>query len=114
MVCGCLPMLQIFGIIFTLIQGKLTTDHNPLAGNLFLCAWIFLGIILTGKQCVCVCGVYMGVTMCSLVHGKSNIRFLMFYHVMFSALIKSELKRHNVNMGADANHLQAVSPSRNV
>ncbi|XP_031607410.2 feline leukemia virus subgroup C receptor-related protein 1 [Oreochromis aureus] len=63
---------QIFGIIFTLIQGKLTTDHNPLAGNLFLCAWIFLGIILT-------------------------------------ALIKSELKRHNVNMGADANHLQALT-----
>uniref|UniRef100_A0A3Q4GRS9 FLVCR choline and heme transporter 1 n=1 Tax=Neolamprologus brichardi TaxID=32507 RepID=A0A3Q4GRS9_NEOBR len=41
---------QIFGIIFTLIQGKLTTDHGPLSGNLFLCAWIFLGIILTGKQ----------------------------------------------------------------
>lgn len=109
MLCGCLPILQIFGIIFTLIQGKLTTDHGPLSGNLFLCAWIFLGIILTGKQCVCV-----RVTMCSLVHGKSNIRFLMFYHVLFSALIKSELKRHNVNMGADSNHLQAVSTSRNV
>ncbi|XP_039873644.1 feline leukemia virus subgroup C receptor-related protein 1 [Simochromis diagramma] len=63
---------QIFGIIFTLIQGKLTTDHGPLSGNLFLCAWIFLGIILT-------------------------------------ALIKSELKRHNVNMGADGNHLQAFT-----
>ncbi|XP_042079981.1 feline leukemia virus subgroup C receptor-related protein 1 [Haplochromis burtoni] len=63
---------QIFGIIFTLIQGKLTTDHGPLSGNLFLCAWIFLGIILT-------------------------------------ALIKSELKRHNVNMGADSNHLQALT-----
>ncbi|XP_008300038.1 choline/ethanolamine transporter FLVCR1 [Stegastes partitus] len=62
---------QIFGIIFTLIQGKLTTDYNPLAGNLFLCAWIFLGILLT-------------------------------------ALIKSELKRHNVNMGAESNHLHAL------
>ncbi|TMS12082.1 Feline leukemia virus subgroup C receptor-related protein 1 [Larimichthys crocea] len=62
---------QIFGIIFTLIQGKLTTDYKPLAGNLFLCAWIFLGIMLT-------------------------------------ALIKSELKRHNVNMGLDSNHLQAI------
>ncbi|MCJ8750062.1 hypothetical protein PDJAM_G00195070 [Pangasius djambal] len=39
---------QLFGIIFTLIQGKLTTDYNPLAGNIFLCAWIFIGIILTG------------------------------------------------------------------
>ncbi|XP_038582466.1 feline leukemia virus subgroup C receptor-related protein 1 [Micropterus salmoides] len=62
---------QIFGIIFTLIQGKLTTDHNPLTGNIFLCVWIFLGILLT-------------------------------------AFIKSELKRHNVNMGADSSHLQAL------
>ncbi|XP_018538466.1 feline leukemia virus subgroup C receptor-related protein 1 [Lates calcarifer] len=62
---------QIFGIIFTLIQGQLTTNYSPLAGNLFLCAWIFLGIVLT-------------------------------------ALIKSELKRHNVNMGADSSHLQAL------
>lgn len=62
---------QIFGSIFTLIQGKLTTDYGPLAGNLFLCAWIFLGVLLT-------------------------------------ALIKSELKRHNINMGADGNHLQAL------
>ncbi|KAM8831499.1 choline/ethanolamine transporter FLVCR1 [Spinachia spinachia] len=38
---------QIFGIIFTLIQGKLITNHNPMVGNLFLCAWIFLGILLT-------------------------------------------------------------------
>ncbi|XP_035000056.1 feline leukemia virus subgroup C receptor-related protein 1 isoform X2 [Hippoglossus stenolepis] len=62
---------QMFGIIFTLIQGKLMTDYNPLAGNLFLCAWIFLGILLT-------------------------------------ALIKSELKRHNVNMGADCRNLQTI------
>ncbi|XP_060102952.1 heme transporter FLVCR1 isoform X2 [Heteronotia binoei] len=39
---------QIFGIIFTLIQGKLTTIYNPRAGNIFLCAWMFMGIILTG------------------------------------------------------------------
>ncbi|KAG7260599.1 hypothetical protein CRUP_013211, partial [Coryphaenoides rupestris] len=51
----------VFGIIFTLIQGQLTTHFNPLVGNLFLCAWIFLGILLT-------------------------------------ALIKSELKRHNINI----------------
>ncbi|XP_077194881.1 choline/ethanolamine transporter FLVCR1 [Paroedura picta] len=38
---------QIFGIIFTLIQGKLTTDYNPRAGNIFLCAWMFIGIFLT-------------------------------------------------------------------
>ncbi|CAB1342901.1 unnamed protein product [Coregonus sp. 'balchen'] len=62
---------QIFGIIFTLIQGRLTTNYNPLVGNLFLCVWIFLGIFLT-------------------------------------ALIKSELKRNNVNMGMDKKALQAV------
>ncbi|XP_067149173.1 heme transporter FLVCR1 isoform X1 [Apteryx mantelli] len=53
---------QIFGIIFTLVQGKLITNYSPRAGNLFLCAWIFVGIILT-------------------------------------ALIKSDLRRHNVNSG---------------
>ncbi|XP_023696718.2 heme transporter FLVCR1 isoform X1 [Paramormyrops kingsleyae] len=63
---------QLFGIIFTLIQGRIMTDHNPLAGNLFLCVWIFVGIILT-------------------------------------ALIKSELKRHNMNSSNDKKILQAVS-----
>ncbi|KAJ8355820.1 hypothetical protein SKAU_G00186140 [Synaphobranchus kaupii] len=63
---------QIFGIIFTLIQGKLTTDYNPLAGNIFLCAWIFAGIILT-------------------------------------ALIKSDLKRHNINMGVESKPLQTIT-----
>nr|XP_015194631.1 PREDICTED: feline leukemia virus subgroup C receptor-related protein 1 isoform X2 [Lepisosteus oculatus] len=62
---------QIFGIIFTLIQGKLTTDYSPLIGNIFLCAWIFIGMILT-------------------------------------ALIKSELKRHNVNIGIGNKSLQSV------
>ncbi|XP_037541893.1 feline leukemia virus subgroup C receptor-related protein 1 [Nematolebias whitei] len=66
---------QIFGSMFTLIQGRLTTDFNPLAGNLFLSAWIFLGVILT-------------------------------------ALIKSELKRHNVNMEANGNNLQALPVDR--
>ncbi|XP_060034392.1 heme transporter FLVCR1 isoform X2 [Erinaceus europaeus] len=41
---------QIFGILFTLAQGKLTSDYSPKAGNLFLCVWMFLGIILTGED----------------------------------------------------------------
>ncbi|XP_005813181.1 feline leukemia virus subgroup C receptor-related protein 1-like [Xiphophorus maculatus] len=61
---------QLFGIIFTLIQGWLTTAFDPLAGNVFLSAWILLGVILT-------------------------------------ALIKSELKRHNVNMATESKALQA-------
>ncbi|NXE47526.1 FLVC1 protein, partial [Casuarius casuarius] len=63
---------QIFGIIFTLVQGKLTTNLSPRAGNLFLCAWMFVGIILT-------------------------------------ALIKSDLRRHNVNSGIMNVHIKAVS-----
>eukprot|EP00062_Callorhinchus_milii_P019238 gi/632973558/ref/XP_007903212.1/ PREDICTED: feline leukemia virus subgroup C receptor-related protein 1-like [Callorhinchus milii] len=39
---------QLFGIVFTLAQGKLKTEFNSLAGNLFVCGWIFVGIILTG------------------------------------------------------------------
>ncbi|XP_069464642.1 choline/ethanolamine transporter FLVCR1 [Ambystoma mexicanum] len=62
---------QIFGILFTLAQGKLTTDYNPLAGNIFLCAWMFAGIILT-------------------------------------ALIKSDLKRHNINAGIVKSGAKAV------
>ncbi|KAK5879690.1 hypothetical protein CesoFtcFv8_022785 [Champsocephalus esox] len=64
---------QLFGIIFTLIQGQLT-HRNPLFGNLFLCAWISLGILLT-------------------------------------AFIKSDLKRHNVNMEAENNRLEALPTS---
>ncbi|NWZ38741.1 FLVC1 protein, partial [Brachypodius atriceps] len=63
---------QIFGIVFTLVQGKLTTDYSPRAGNIFLCAWIFVGIILT-------------------------------------ALIKSDLRRHNVNSGIMNLDVKAVS-----
>lgn len=62
---------QIFGIVFTLVQGKLTTDYSPRAGNLFLCAWLFVGIILT-------------------------------------ALIKSDLRRHNVNSGIVNMDIKAV------
>ncbi|XP_019065990.2 feline leukemia virus subgroup C receptor-related protein 1 [Fukomys damarensis] len=62
---------QIFGILFTLAQGKLITDHCPRAGNIFLCFWMFLGIILT-------------------------------------ALIKSDLRRHNINLGITNAEIKAV------
>ncbi|XP_032881210.1 feline leukemia virus subgroup C receptor-related protein 1 isoform X1 [Amblyraja radiata] len=38
---------QLFGIVFTLAQGKLKADYNTFTGNIFLCSWIFVGIILT-------------------------------------------------------------------
>ncbi|XP_008699461.2 feline leukemia virus subgroup C receptor-related protein 1 [Ursus maritimus] len=62
---------QIFGILFTLAQGKLTSDYGPRAGNIFLCIWMFLGILLT-------------------------------------ALIKSDLKRHNINIGIANGDIKAV------
>ncbi|XP_059944476.1 heme transporter FLVCR1 isoform X3 [Mesoplodon densirostris] len=62
---------QIFGILFTLAQGKLTSDYGPRTGNIFLCVWMFVGIILT-------------------------------------ALIKSDLKRHNINKGITNGDIKAV------
>ncbi|PNJ53026.1 FLVCR1 isoform 3, partial [Pongo abelii] len=62
---------QIFGILFTLAQGKLTSDYGPKAGNIFLCVWMFIGIILT-------------------------------------ALIKSDLRRHNINIGITNVDIKAV------
>ncbi|XP_074844716.1 choline/ethanolamine transporter FLVCR1 [Carettochelys insculpta] len=62
---------QIFGILFTLVQGKLITDYSPRAGNLFLCAWMFVGIVLT-------------------------------------ALIKSDLRRHNINSGILNTDIKAI------
>ncbi|KAL6064418.1 hypothetical protein STEG23_006852 [Scotinomys teguina] len=62
---------QIFGILFTLAQGKLMSDYSSKAGNVFLCAWMFLGIVLT-------------------------------------ALIKSDLRRHNINMGLTNGDIKAV------
>ncbi|XP_062066305.1 heme transporter FLVCR1 [Lepus europaeus] len=62
---------QVFGILFTLAQGKLTSDYSPRAGNIFLCAWMFVGIILT-------------------------------------ALIKSDLRRHNINVGITNVEIKAV------
>lgn len=62
---------QVFGILFTLAQGKLTSDYGPKAGNIFLCVWMFLGIILT-------------------------------------ALIKSDLRRHNINIGITNVEIKAV------
>ncbi|XP_067585092.1 heme transporter FLVCR1 isoform X2 [Pseudorca crassidens] len=62
---------QIFGILFTLAQGKLTSDYSPTGGNIFLCVWMFVGIILT-------------------------------------ALIKSDLKRHNINKGITNGDIKAV------
>ncbi|XP_062970239.1 heme transporter FLVCR1 isoform X3 [Cynocephalus volans] len=62
---------QIFGILFTLAQGKLTSDYDPRVGNIFLCVWMLIGIILT-------------------------------------ALIKSDLRRHNINIGITNIDIKAV------
>ncbi|XP_017306463.1 feline leukemia virus subgroup C receptor-related protein 2 isoform X2 [Ictalurus punctatus] len=39
---------QVFGIIFTICQGKIINTFGTLAGNLFLCAFLITGTVLTG------------------------------------------------------------------
>jgi FLVCR family feline leukemia virus subgroup C receptor-related protein len=41
--------LQLFGIIFTISQGKIMDKWGTLAGNIFLCVFLLIGTILTGR-----------------------------------------------------------------
>ncbi|RXN26170.1 feline leukemia virus subgroup C receptor-related 2 [Labeo rohita] len=38
---------QMFGIAFTIIQGKIIDHFSTLAGNIFLCVFLFIGSIMT-------------------------------------------------------------------
>lgn len=40
---------QVFGIIFTICQGKIIDSFGTLAGNIFLCVFLLIGTIMTGK-----------------------------------------------------------------
>ncbi|XP_054617543.1 feline leukemia virus subgroup C receptor-related protein 2 isoform X1 [Dunckerocampus dactyliophorus] len=39
---------QVFGIIFTIAQGKIIDDFGTLPGNIFLCVFLLVGTIMTG------------------------------------------------------------------
>ncbi|XP_069371664.1 choline/ethanolamine transporter flvcr2b isoform X1 [Paralichthys olivaceus] len=39
---------QVFGIIFTICQGKIIDTFGTLAGNIFLCVFLLIGTIMTG------------------------------------------------------------------
>ncbi|XP_038554126.1 feline leukemia virus subgroup C receptor-related protein 2-like isoform X2 [Micropterus salmoides] len=39
---------QVFGIIFTICQGKIIDSFGTLAGNIFLCVFLLIGTIMTG------------------------------------------------------------------
>ncbi|XP_047429188.1 feline leukemia virus subgroup C receptor-related protein 2 isoform X3 [Mugil cephalus] len=39
---------QVFGIIFTICQGKIIDHYGTLAGNIFLCVFLLIGTIMTG------------------------------------------------------------------
>uniref|UniRef100_A0A8B9JZG8 Feline leukemia virus subgroup C cellular receptor family, member 2a n=1 Tax=Astyanax mexicanus TaxID=7994 RepID=A0A8B9JZG8_ASTMX len=39
---------QVFGIIFTICQGKIIDYYGTLAGNIFLCIFLLIGTIMTG------------------------------------------------------------------
>lgn len=41
---------QIFGIIFTIAQGKIMDKWGTLAGNIFLCIFLLIGTVLTGEM----------------------------------------------------------------
>lgn len=41
--------IQVFGIIFTICQGKIIDSFGTLAGNIFLCVFLLIGTIITGK-----------------------------------------------------------------
>ncbi|KTG05502.1 hypothetical protein cypCar_00004785 [Cyprinus carpio] len=41
---------QIFGIAFTIIQGKIINHFSTLAGNIFLCVFLLIGSIMTGMD----------------------------------------------------------------
>lgn len=45
---------QVFGIIFTICQGKIIDNYGTLAGNIFLCVFLLIGTIMTGKTSVTV------------------------------------------------------------
>lgn len=40
---------QVFGIIFTICQGKIIDHFGTLAGNIFLCVFLLIGAVMTGK-----------------------------------------------------------------
>jgi len=46
----CVFLLQVFGIIFTICQGKMMDSFNTLAGNLFLCGFLLIGTFITGAD----------------------------------------------------------------
>uniref|UniRef100_A0A3B5L8Y3 Major facilitator superfamily (MFS) profile domain-containing protein n=1 Tax=Xiphophorus couchianus TaxID=32473 RepID=A0A3B5L8Y3_9TELE len=39
---------QVFGIIFTICQGKIIDNFGTLAGNIFLCVFLLIGSVMTG------------------------------------------------------------------
>uniref|UniRef100_A0A3Q2TX11 FLVCR choline and putative heme transporter 2 n=1 Tax=Fundulus heteroclitus TaxID=8078 RepID=A0A3Q2TX11_FUNHE len=41
---------QVFGIIFTICQGKIIDKFDTLAGNIFLCVFLLIGSIITAKE----------------------------------------------------------------
>lgn len=42
-----LCLFQVFGIIFTIIQGQIIDKYGTLHGNIFLCVFLTLGAFLT-------------------------------------------------------------------
>ena len=48
--CKSIRLPQVFGIIFTICQGKIIDEYGTLAGNIFLCVFLLIGTIMTGRH----------------------------------------------------------------
>jgi MFS transporter, FLVCR family, feline leukemia virus subgroup C receptor-related protein len=48
--CGLLnTSAQVFGIFYTYLQGRITTQYGALPGNIFVSASLLVGTIITGN-----------------------------------------------------------------
>lgn len=59
-----------FGIIFTICQGKIIDRFNTLAGNIFLCVFLLIGTVMTGKAATVVASSRVGCCYCCRAKAK--------------------------------------------
>ncbi|XP_055029116.2 choline/ethanolamine transporter flvcr2a isoform X2 [Misgurnus anguillicaudatus] len=108
---------QIFGIMFTIIQGKIIDNFGTLAGNIFLCAFLFIGSILTAfiksdlrrmkanhqsqtetdpqngmrvKECFIFCLMYC-------ISGSSDVCFMGLQYLTASSRTSHQIKHYSVS-----------------
>uniref|UniRef100_A0AAQ5Y329 Choline/ethanolamine transporter FLVCR1 n=1 Tax=Amphiprion ocellaris TaxID=80972 RepID=A0AAQ5Y329_AMPOC len=66
---------QIFGIIFTISQGKIIDKWGTLAGNIFLCIFLLIGTVMTGKILTSAPHVFLSVNLTASEHLNKSLFF---------------------------------------